>query len=341
MTTTLKVYFGEEIRRVTLSDAPIFDDLKKTLASLFASTLDDDFHLQWKDEEGDTITVDSQLELEEAYKAMTENINRFYVIPKKGTAKPGLTFIHHNVVCDNCNTTISGSRFKCVNCANFDLCSSCEVLGVHDEDHLFLKINKPISWLGRRRPMPNLYETPNFAPGLFRRFVHAGQRGGCGERRFGKGRKNCAWRRGGCGRFFTFPVDSAPEPEVRSDEEVFMTLRKVPTPETPVVQNEESTAPVQEKDELPIDEPAEAVVTEEEPAVDDTTVEPEEASPVEEEKQEESVTIEDVEEEEEPFAWQSQLDSLAAMGFTETSRCANYLAHYKGDLVKTVTALLS
>ncbi|OAX80931.1 hypothetical protein ACJ72_04730 [Emergomyces africanus] len=52
---------------------------------------------------------------------------------------------HHDIRCDNCGMTpILGHRFRCINCVDFDLCSSCEELNPHDLNHTFLKIRIPI-----------------------------------------------------------------------------------------------------------------------------------------------------------------------------------------------------
>eukprot|EP01106_Pelomyxa_sp_JSP_P008705 TRINITY_DN2419_c0_g1_i11.p1 TRINITY_DN2419_c0_g1~~TRINITY_DN2419_c0_g1_i11.p1 ORF type:complete len:185 (+),score=53.29 TRINITY_DN2419_c0_g1_i11:34-555(+) len=58
-----------------------------------------------------------------------------------GPEKP----VHSNVVCDSCNKTIVGDRFKCMVCEDYDLCSACSLKeGVHNADHKFLKIPFPI-----------------------------------------------------------------------------------------------------------------------------------------------------------------------------------------------------
>jgi hypothetical protein len=56
-------------------------------------------------------------------------------------------FVHRGIRCSLCEMTpIIGTRYRCVNCANFDLCESCEVvsLDTHDRTHLFLKIKIPL-----------------------------------------------------------------------------------------------------------------------------------------------------------------------------------------------------
>eukprot|EP00276_Gloeochaete_wittrockiana_P000207 CAMPEP_0184671430 /NCGR_PEP_ID=MMETSP0308-20130426/85497_1 /TAXON_ID=38269 /ORGANISM="Gloeochaete witrockiana, Strain SAG 46.84" /LENGTH=611 /DNA_ID=CAMNT_0027118557 /DNA_START=80 /DNA_END=1916 /DNA_ORIENTATION=- len=61
----------------------------------------------------------------------------------------------HNAFCDICNSTIVGIRYKCVNCADFDLCAGCEATWrqkeAHDLSHFFLKIHTalPCDWTKR------------------------------------------------------------------------------------------------------------------------------------------------------------------------------------------------
>ncbi|KAF9345753.1 hypothetical protein BGX26_002772 [Mortierella sp. AD094] len=54
---------------------------------------------------------------------------------------------HINVFCDGCDNEIYGVRYKCGNCVDYDLCGNCEALPepIHDPNHIFLKIRKPIS----------------------------------------------------------------------------------------------------------------------------------------------------------------------------------------------------
>lgn len=58
--------------------------------------------------------------------------------------------VHNNVWCDLCHRVITGPRFKCANCDDFDLCSECEMKAEHDPDHVFLKIRRPMLVKGVR-----------------------------------------------------------------------------------------------------------------------------------------------------------------------------------------------
>lgn len=55
------------------------------------------------------------------------------------TATP---LFHPHVICDGCEQGITGSRFKCVECPDFDLCGACEATGMHAE-HYLLRIRIP------------------------------------------------------------------------------------------------------------------------------------------------------------------------------------------------------
>ncbi|CAG8610166.1 7812_t:CDS:2 [Cetraspora pellucida] len=54
---------------------------------------------------------------------------------------------HPGIRCDGCRKAINGVRYKCGNCLDFDLCGNCEAnpISKHDENHVFIKIKKPVS----------------------------------------------------------------------------------------------------------------------------------------------------------------------------------------------------
>merc|ERR1712000_226592 len=62
--------------------------------------------------------------------------------------------VAHNALCDRCENAITGIRYKCLHCNDYDLCSACEEIqgteNFHDETHVFAKLH---------RPMNNLFAT--------------------------------------------------------------------------------------------------------------------------------------------------------------------------------------
>jgi hypothetical protein len=75
------------------------------------------------------------------FSKMFESFSQF--VPKPETEKPA---VHNHVICDNCNQTPVGNRFKCNNCEDFDFCQKCfdTVNQNHFEGkHNFIKIEKP------------------------------------------------------------------------------------------------------------------------------------------------------------------------------------------------------
>lgn len=53
--------------------------------------------------------------------------------------------MHKGIICNECRINdIKGIRYKCTTCLNYNLCEKCEQNTNHDENHIFLKIRKPI-----------------------------------------------------------------------------------------------------------------------------------------------------------------------------------------------------
>ena len=56
----------------------------------------------------------------------------------------GARVVHRTITCDGCGMSpLEGTRYKCMNCADYDLCEQCERRGVH-EQHVFLKLKQPL-----------------------------------------------------------------------------------------------------------------------------------------------------------------------------------------------------
>ena len=68
--------------------------------------------------------------------------------------------VHTNIVCDVCDDTIRGHRYKCLQCFNYDLCMRCEAKFRH-KDHLVVRIPTPEQ--AQRSPFRLFERLRNFA----------------------------------------------------------------------------------------------------------------------------------------------------------------------------------
>lgn len=184
-----------EIRRFSVGEvaAKSYAYLLEQLAKVFPSVTAENITLAWIDADGDTITISSDEELVLALEHFKGNLFRLYI--KREASEPAATSsdhqkdelqsnnsakpeqrgcFHPGVVCDGCNGPIYGTRFKCLMCSDYDLCSGCEGKGVHVNHNM----------IGLTRP-------PHFSP-----WVHAfGPYGGCGSSsRGGGGGGRCGGR---------------------------------------------------------------------------------------------------------------------------------------------------
>ncbi|KAI9783020.1 MAG: hypothetical protein M1816_001634, partial [Peltula sp. TS41687] len=73
-------------------------------------------------------------------------LNLLYHIAEDQARREG--YIHRGVRCNSCGTLpIRGVRYRCSNCADYDLCEACECQQVHHKTHLFYKVRIPAPFL--------------------------------------------------------------------------------------------------------------------------------------------------------------------------------------------------
>ncbi|PHH77359.1 hypothetical protein CDD80_687 [Ophiocordyceps camponoti-rufipedis] len=66
--------------------------------------------------------------------------------------------VHRGCQCNACGMVpIRGVRYRCANCADFDLCETCEAQGIHVRTHIFYKIRVPAPPFGPRQMQPVWY----------------------------------------------------------------------------------------------------------------------------------------------------------------------------------------
>jgi len=142
--------------------------LKEKLRSLFGQELEKSgFNITWKDQDDDIVTVDSDEELLIAMHEMKGPVYKFSIMPSKVCPKneqerPNKAGeLHHGVICDGCQGQVSGFRYKCMTCFDYDLCETCESQGIHP-DHNMIRIATPESacpghFINRLNKMQNSY----------------------------------------------------------------------------------------------------------------------------------------------------------------------------------------
>jgi len=170
----IKATLGEETRRISTAKNTNYFEFQALLTELFAlSELVS--KIEYQDDEKEWIRISTDLEFEEAKRIsnssglirirLNSNCPKvFENIPTKSNfdfidyvlqsvqeelpihhgpyfcSKP----IHYGIACDGCNISpITGARFKCNECEDFDFCQTCYEKSQHDKSHEFTAINVP------------------------------------------------------------------------------------------------------------------------------------------------------------------------------------------------------
>ncbi|XP_045492139.1 sequestosome-1-like isoform X1 [Colias croceus] len=151
-----------EVRRFGIERGVVtsFQYLSAKLQDIYPKLKGKSFTVSWKDEEGDDVTISSDDELMIALTSMSDDLKRLHVHTKgdnnnddcdivitavtDNNAGPstGPNIPHSGVVCDGCDVPITGFRYKCTFCDDYDLCSKCESAGLHPE-HCMVRVPVP------------------------------------------------------------------------------------------------------------------------------------------------------------------------------------------------------
>ncbi|KAK5982552.1 Sequestosome-1 [Trichostrongylus colubriformis] len=149
----------------------LFSDLSDNLAQI--SQTEGEFDVAWQDEDGDSIVVTRPVELGEAIEARKDPILRLHKVEKKvekveskdsktqqtndEKTVPSEDGVHKNILCDVCDAEVTGTRYRCLLCVDYDLCQNCERTGVHAH-HGMVRIVDPlrtfVPWGARLKYMP-------------------------------------------------------------------------------------------------------------------------------------------------------------------------------------------
>lgn len=102
---------------------------------------------QWLDEEPSSDTV----------QRVGHNIVNLLFRVSEDNARRS-AYVHRGCACNACGIVpIRGIRYRCANCADFDLCETCESQGLHIKTHIFYKVKVPAPPFGPRQMQPVWY----------------------------------------------------------------------------------------------------------------------------------------------------------------------------------------
>merc|ERR1711963_808461 len=150
----------DELRRILVDRDVVtsFCYLQEKLCLVFPQLKQKTFSIHWTDQDGDVITITDDEQLGIALTEMDGPVYKLFVkVNDDAKSTADTAVLHAGIVCDGCEITpIKGTRFKCLVCADFDLCALCEAEGKH--------------------PQHNMIKLPNAGPRFPQRLFKCAQR---------------------------------------------------------------------------------------------------------------------------------------------------------------------
>jgi len=160
----VKVYRINEVRRFLLESGENnrfnFQCLSNQLQRFYSGLDPSRVQVAWKDIDGDLVVISTDLELMDAVKNLPADNQtlRLHLIEAgaQGVAQLQLQQTEqqlgnmdidgdptlHRKACSECHGGISGIRYKCLTCPDYNLCSECTNKALHDE-HPMIRIASP------------------------------------------------------------------------------------------------------------------------------------------------------------------------------------------------------
>ncbi|CAD8082959.1 unnamed protein product [Paramecium primaurelia] len=135
----IKVVHNNEIHLLKLQN-PTLQGIREHIQKIYPN-IDSNFTLAYNDSENDQITLSCQEDLQVLVDEGIQTIKIFVVISQIPKPVPQEKMVHKHHTCDGCQIhPIVGSRFKCLECQDYDLCEECQLKNLHNH-HKFYKIS--------------------------------------------------------------------------------------------------------------------------------------------------------------------------------------------------------
>merc|ERR1712172_11556 len=137
----------QETRRFVLNEdtANSFVNIQQKLTSIFPALDQREPWVSWLDDDGDEVMIANDEELKLALAALLGPVIKLRV-RQGGKKKDGEQCqageLHPGIVCDGCDGPVLGPFYKCLACADYDLCKSCEGRGLHSQ-HKMVRLPQP------------------------------------------------------------------------------------------------------------------------------------------------------------------------------------------------------
>jgi hypothetical protein len=140
---------GEELPRESFNDAPEDRDTRETVARPLGdgeTVVDEPWHDDWSNWGNEPPSQRNGQNIVQLLFRVSEDATRRNA------------YVHRGCQCNSCGTVpIRGIRYRCSNCADFDLCEACEAQGLHIKTHIFYKVRVPTSSFATRQMQPVWY----------------------------------------------------------------------------------------------------------------------------------------------------------------------------------------